>query len=103
MEQNVWKQTRQSLAAMISNVDPLDFLITYYRQRNFTFDVFFRNIRVLKMSIFVNCDLDLHFNGHLIDILDDHTECDHGHLIDILDEHIECDHGHLIDILDGHT
>ena len=40
------------------------FLTTYYRKWDLTVGAF-KNIRLSKLSIFVNYDLDLHFRGHL--------------------------------------
>ena len=44
----------------------LSCLIIYYCQRDLTLGVFYRNIGATKISIFVNVDLDLHFQGHLL-------------------------------------
>ena len=42
-----------------------------------TLGVFFINTRVSKMSIFVNFDHDLHFQGHPLQKVDGQTRCDH--------------------------
>ena len=54
---------------------PLKFVTTYYRQRDLTSGIFFRNICVLKMSIFINVYIDLHFQGHLLQLLDEQRRC----------------------------
>ena len=38
--------------------------------------VVFINIRAPKINIFVNFYVDLHFQGHLLQELDDHMQCD---------------------------
>ena len=53
----------------------LNFFITCYRHRDLT--VFFRNIRASEMKIIVNVDLDLHFQGNLLQELNEHTQCDY--------------------------
>ena len=55
----------------------LKFLITCYRQRDSTLGVFFRIIRVSKNKIILNFDLDLHFQGHLLQESDDQIQCNH--------------------------
>ena len=41
--------------------DPLKFLMIYYRQQDLALGVFFRNIRMSKMKMFVNFALHIHF------------------------------------------
>ena len=71
MEKNCWKQRRWLLV--------LDFEILHYLLLSATIDIWsiFRNIRVSKMSIFINFDLDLHFQGHLLQELDHQTQYNH--------------------------
>ena len=51
----------------------------YYLLPSARFDCgrFFRNFRMPKLSIFVNFDLDLHFQGHLLQEFDVQIQCDH--------------------------
>ena len=49
---------------------PLNFFITYYPKRDLTLRVFLEVFALQKISIFVNFDLDLHFQGHLLQELD---------------------------------
>ena len=57
---------------------PSKSLAAYYHQRDLTLGlVFLINIRFSTMSIFVNVDLELHFQGHLLQELDGQTHCDH--------------------------
>ena len=51
----------------------LKFLTTYYRPMG----VCFRNIRVSKMSSFAYFELDSHFQGYLLQKLDDQIQCEH--------------------------
>ena len=44
----------------------LNFLIIYYRRRDLTLGVFFRNNHASKMRIFEIVYIDLHFQGHLL-------------------------------------
>ena len=76
-KQNFWNQRRWSLAAIAWIRIPWNFLITYYRQRDLTLGVF-RNIRASKMRILKNCGIDLHFQCHQLQELDDQTQCDHS-------------------------
>ena len=53
------------------------FLIMYYRQWDLTFGFFKEIFTLKKWEIFVNFEIDLHFQGHLLRKLDDQTQGDH--------------------------
>ena len=55
---------------------PLKFLTAYYREQNLTRGVF-RNIHDSIMRIFVHFNINLHFQDHLLQELNDQTQCDH--------------------------
>ena len=54
---------------------PLKFLTTFYRQRDLTLEVF--EIFACQKLAYFYFDLDLHFQGHLLQELDGQTHCDH--------------------------
>ena len=57
---------------------PSTLLTTNYHSQDLTLGViYFTNIHLKKMRIFVNADLDLHFQGHLLQELDGQTKFDH--------------------------
>ena len=57
---------------------PLTFLTAYYHQRDLTLGVFLIELLACqKINIFGNLNLGLHFQGNLLQELDDQTHCDH--------------------------
>ena len=65
-----WIRRRWSIAMKLPNPDPFQFFYYLLPLAKFDIGIFFRNIRASKMRIFVNFDLDLHFQGYLIQELD---------------------------------
>ena len=62
---------------IVLNSDSFQFFVIFYHQREFTLGVIFRNIQASKMQFFfMDFDLALQFQGHLLQDLDGPPPCD---------------------------
>ena len=68
---------RWSLTVMLPNSDPFEIFDYLLPPARFDVERFLNSIRTSKMRIFVNFYIDQHFQGHLLQELDDQTQYDH--------------------------